>query len=115
MGLRTKEGREKYEQAIAEGALANGCKLCEKESLKEFKHWRIMVNDFPYDLIAKAHNMIVPKRHVDEKGLLEEERRELEDIKNSYIHDEYAFMIEATHRKKSIPDHFHLHLIVSKN
>jgi hypothetical protein len=56
--------------------------------------------------------MIVPLRHVGEDELSEEEKAELLAIKKSYINEHYDYSLEAT--GKSIPNHFHLHLIVTK-
>lgn len=113
--FRTPENQAKYETYQAAGNLKKGCVLCERESLQTFEYWRIIENIFPYDKIAKVHNMILPKRHVTEPELSEGEIRELKDIKEKHLHKDYDFIIEATHRMKSIPAHFHLHLIVAKN
>ncbi len=113
--LRTKEGQARYEEYKAAGGLAGGCKLCEAPPLKVFKYWALVKNNFPYDKIAEVHDMLIPKRHVTEEELSQEEWHEFQQIKDEYIHKEYEFMIEATHRKKSIPAHFHLHLLVAKS
>ena len=72
-------------------------------------------NTFPYDRIAETHHMIIPNSHVTEEGLSDEVKREFKKIKDEYIHKNYEYIIEATHKKKSIPEHFHLHLIVAKD
>ncbi len=36
-------------------------------------------------------------------------------IKEEYIHKNYDFIMEATYVKKTIPGHFHLHLVVVRN
>jgi hypothetical protein len=95
--------------------LDKGCVLCEKESLQEFQYWRIIENMFPYDKVAKAHNMILPKRHIVETELSAEEVKELRDIKEKHLQKEYDFMIEAMPKMKSIPQHFHIHLIEVKD
>jgi len=59
--------------------------------------------------------MLIPNRHVSEGNLTKEESQELQDIKGSYINTEYDWIIEPTHKNKSIPGHFHLHLIVGKS
>lgn len=56
--------------------------------------------------------MIVPIRHVGEAGLTEEELEEYKKIKNSYINENYEYVIEATHKMKTVPAHFHEHLII---
>lgn len=110
--LRTPETEQKYQDRIAEGALNNGCVLCRAETLQQFEHWRIILNDFPYDRIAKTHHMILPLRHTAE--INEEERMELEEIKKTYINEQYNYVMESVNRQKSIPSHYHLQLILLK-
>lgn len=112
--LRTKEAQAIYEKHVADGMLDDGCPICKAEPIKSFQLWKIINNDFPYNLIAKTHHMLVPLRHVDESGLSEDERKELIDIKNYHVHQFYEFIIESTKKKKSIPAHFHLHLLTIK-
>jgi hypothetical protein len=112
--LRTAKTQQRYNAYQKAGGLTNGCGLCEKQPLKKFKYWRIVENIFPYDRIAKVHHMVIPKRHVPEEKLSGVELKELRKIKESYIHKNYDFIIEATYRMKSIPAHFHLHLITVK-
>lgn len=88
-----------------------GCKLCEAATVFESTYWRIIPNKFPYDLIAHHHAMIVPRRHVREDALTHEELDELKVLKSTYINDNFMFIVEATPNRKSIPAHFHLHLI----
>lgn len=111
--FRTKEGNAQYDAYRATGVLEKSCVLCERESLHEFTLWRIIENRFPYDRIASVHHMLVPKRHTSEGELTDDERRELYEIKQNSL-EEYQFIIEPTPHVKSIPAHFHLHLVVSK-
>ena len=113
--LRKQENEEQYKKLIAAGYLDDTCRLCQASSLKNFKYWRIIRNNFPYDLIAEIHDMIVPRRHVVEDDLLIEEQREYGEIKTGHIGATYTHIIEPTLRLKSIPGHFHLHLIVAKD
>ena len=113
--LRTQECEERYKKLIVTGYLDSGCRLCEAPSLKDFERWKIIRNDFPYDLIAQVHDMIVPKRHVKESNLSEEEKKEYGEIKATYVENEYEFIMEPTLKLKSIPEHFHLHLVVVKD
>lgn len=111
--LRTPESQEKYRAYIRAGGLQSECALCSKEAKHRFSHWKIICNDFPYDLIADVHDMIVPIRHVDEGGITEEEWQEYHQIKADFI-QQYDYLVEATNKNKSIPAHFHIHLIVGK-
>lgn len=110
--FRSDEMSSQYRAYRDAGGL-NECVLCTKPSLKEFTHWRILKNDFPYDLVAEKHDMIVPKRHVKEDWLTDEEKSELFSIKEDNLIKNYDFTLEAF--GKSIPEHFHLHLIVIKD
>lgn len=111
--FRTKELEEKYQNYMKGGGLSNGCALCRGESLKEFNHWRIITNDFPYDEIAEVHDMVILKRHASDKEINEEERLELEVLKDGYINENYRYILESTRGTKSIPEHLHLHLLVA--
>lgn len=113
--LRTKDIEESYQKYIAEGGLEKGCILCGKKSLKDFNYWFISENDFPYGRIASVHHMIIPKRHAVENKLSEKEKGEFKKIKEGYIKQNYEFIMEATDKVKTIPSHFHLHLLVVKN
>ncbi len=113
--LRTPETEDAYRRVKADGHLKDGCPLCKAESLKEFTEWRIIGNTYPYDLIAKVHHMLVPKRHASDSELTESEQKEFAEIKESYVSDTYEFMIEPVRKQKSIPGHSHLHLLISKH
>lgn len=114
VGLRTKACADRYRAFQEAGHMDNRCVCCDLETVQSFTHWRIVANDFPYDLIAKAHDMIVPIRHVTEDGLREEEKQEFKQIKNDYL-QRYNFIMEASEKTKTVPGHFHLHLITTKN
>ncbi|MDB5189765.1 MAG: hypothetical protein JWN49_91 [Parcubacteria group bacterium] len=112
--LRTPEAEQIYREYRASLHPDDPCALCNKApATKSFTHWKIAENSFPYDRIAQKHDMLMPIRHVTEAGLTDEEVRELSEIKNTSI-EEYNWILEPTHSNKSIPGHFHLHLIVGK-
>ena len=112
---RSEDVAKSYKQHRMSAKFSEGCALCQAASLIEFDHWRVINNDFPYDLIAAEHHMLIPKRHCTEAELDEFESKELIDIKNHERLLNYDYLIEAANRKKSIPLHFHIHLIVGKN
>jgi hypothetical protein len=111
--LRTEQMKNTYKEYLRTHPSDGSCALCAKEAVKAFTHWKILENDFPYDLIAKEHFMLVPKRHVLERDLAPDEISELAEIKAGYIDSTYDYIIEATTKNKSIPAHFHIHLIVA--
>lgn len=88
--------------------------MCAKEPIKQFLHWKIVENSYPYDLIAKVHHMLIPLRHVKEQELTDEETEELKHIKAKHLSAHYNHILEALGPHRSFPEHFHLHLIVGK-
>lgn len=112
--LRSKETEQRYREYRRARKGDEGCVLCEKEAIQSFTHWKIVENLFPYDRIAKMHHMIIPKRHVAEEGLNEEEMKEIGKIKKKILNVNYDGIIETTPAQKTVPDHFHLHLVVIK-
>lgn len=115
LGARTKKTQARYERHKKAHFGKGVCKLCDKKSvptLKDFRYWRIVKNRFPWDRIASIHHLLLPKRHTTYEKLSRAEKAELEKLKPSYINRSYWIIAEATHRKKSIPGHFHLHLLV---
>ena len=103
-----------YQEHRESVKFSESCALCLAPSLIEFDQWRVINNDYPYDLIASKHHMLIPKRHITEAGLSEAESKELISIKNHEQLRDYDYLIEAANHKKSIPQHFHIHLIVGK-
>lgn len=112
--LRTKKVQNAYRETMVSGTHDKGCALCDKVALKTFTHWRIVKNDFPYDLIADVHDMIIPLRHTTDVGLSKEEWEELQVIKKAHLNETYQFIMEAMTWTQSIPAHFHLHLVLVK-
>jgi len=113
--LRKPETQLAYRAYVKGGGLDHGCRICEAPAVKDFQYWKIIRNSFPYDRIAVEHDMIVPKRHTTEQELSKEEWAEFQKIKTADINTSYEYLIEAVHKLKSIPGHFHLHLIVAND
>jgi hypothetical protein len=93
-------------------ALIKAVRYAKKEPLHTFTYWKVVENEYPYDRVAAVHHMILPLRHTDGTDLSEAERAELEQLKQTILNDTYHFIVEALPRTKSIPAHFHLHLMV---
>jgi len=111
---RTKETHERYQTDRQKDVVSDTCPLCAEESIMEFTHWRVIPNKYPYDEIALQHTMIIPKLHVNEHELEENALIELCELKEGFLNDEYLYIMEALPGTKSIPGHFHLHLINPK-
>ncbi len=112
--LRTAKTNTDYTKWRNTNTSSDGCVLCQKISLREFTHWRLIANDFPYDRIVDKHDMLVTKIHKTEAELSKEEQIELFNLKQHELNDTYEYIIEPLLSIKSIPDHFHLHLATVK-
>lgn len=111
--FRSPETAAAYRDFRDSGAMDTECPLCNGVAVEQFTHWRVMENRFPYDRIAEKHMILLPERHVTEMQLTPEEREELIVIKAGYA-QQYDYILEVATRSKSIPHHFHLHLIIRK-
>ncbi|MEY2671660.1 MAG: hypothetical protein RL687_77 [Candidatus Parcubacteria bacterium] len=82
--------------------------------VKEFTHWVIITNEFPYDAIASTSHMISTKREVafNWELLSPEELAEFYQIKKDYISAHYDVLWENLPSGITIAHHFHLHLLV---
>src|SRR5690349_1325706 len=110
MSARTPETEKRYFEHLAR--TPDGvCPLCADDALETFTYWKIMKNDFPYDAIASVHHLLVPIRHVGEQELTQEERAELHSITYDVLPFEYGYLRENLGKTRTIPQHFHLHLL----
>jgi diadenosine tetraphosphate (Ap4A) HIT family hydrolase len=121
--LREEVDERAYAEARAAGTLP-ACRYCvAKNVVREYAHFLIMQNDFPYSRIAKVNHMLSPKRHAASLyDLTDVERAELETI---YIDIDrgvsdgtlppYDQIIKNTTRNMTIPGHVHLHLLQFKD
>ena len=111
--LRTPEMYRKY----CEGMEKNneGTKFfATAPAIKEFKYWKIIANDYPYDKIAEVHHMLVPYRNFKhDSQMTSVERNELQSVK-SLLNQSYDCIVENLIKNRSFPGHFHLHLIKYK-
>lgn len=111
-GLRTIKTSLAYEESKRRDIpLKGSCALCVKPAIKEFKNWKVVANEFPYDRVARVHHLLIPYRHVAEIDLNEEEKEELQIIKFEYVYSTYESILEMTLLKKTIPSHAHFHLL----
>jgi len=113
--FRTKKTYDRYMRMCAKGLLDHGCRLCQIKPIKEFKYWKIIDNEYPWDLIAQTNHILISKRHTIYEKLNRAERKEFDLIKKNYLEKKYTHLIEVSTKNKSIPNHFHMHLIVLKD
>ncbi len=109
--LRSEAMETAYQAHLAQHASDGTCPLCAEAPLQTFTHWKQITNHFPYDLVADTHHMIVPLRHTDGADLTQEEWIEYQTLKNTVM-QEYEEILENTTKSKSIPQHFHVHLLI---
>lgn len=117
--LRTDETRQRYIEEVKKRDETGSAKhftynLDEESILKEFTHWVVIPNKFPYDLIAEDHHLLVPRRTFSElSDATEEEYKELQEIKLTLGND-YSFLLESLHKQATVARHLHFHLIKLK-
>lgn len=119
---RTTDMMKKYHTVMSERAAARKNNTFSiypytETILKEFKYWKIVPNDFPYDAIADINHMIFPKRDFkfDWSLMNNEERDELDYLKNKgYIAEHYDVVYENLPSGQTMPGRFHLHLLKLK-
>lgn len=118
--LRSPETMAKYmkisDERHASGQSVNPFVYLQEKPIKDFKYWVILENEFPYDAIATVSHMISPKREVffDWALLTKEELDEFNELKSTYIKENYDVLWENLPSGQTIKAHFHLHLIVLK-
>lgn len=113
---RTKETHHAYMAVRRIRGENFGCPLCkEVTSVTEFEHWRIVLNDFPYDKVASLHHMLIPKRHITLDEVTPEEQVEFNSIFKTTLNEKYTLIAQALPKKRSIPKHLHYHLLVPKS
>ncbi|MEX0672626.1 MAG: hypothetical protein WD175_01030 [Candidatus Paceibacterota bacterium] len=90
-----------------------GCPLCKADPIKEYKYWKLIPNDFPYDVIAQEHCMLIPKDHTGFfKDLSEAAKSEYYALLKKLDHFDSLF--NNFQKNQTIPEHFHVHLITYK-
>lgn len=112
--MRLPETQKRYMKFL-EDKYAGECIFCAKDLLvKEFDLWILLKNRFPYDKIyeGRTHYLLAPKRHVEELWeLTQDEHAELDRLFDEIDHNQ---AILNKRKDRSIPRHFHLHLVTLK-
>ncbi len=113
--LRTEATARAYEARKRQKNCDGLCALCaDHDTLEEYTHWRRMPNAYPYDRYFTHSDMLVLKRHSDERGLNENERAELIELKGK-LSETYDHFLENLPKQASIPHHYHIHLVTFKH
>ena len=105
--LRKPESEAKYQARKR----TDECPLCTAPVVEEWKYWRLIRNDYPYDLVAEKHDLLVLKEHSD----IITRNAWIELNESKYIFEfapyEYHCVIENLPVRQSVPGHYHLHLL----
>lgn len=109
MSLRTFRGEIAYHLAKRRGTLIP---LNDEPPLREWKHWKLIANRFPYSSVFVVHDMLIPKRTASKYSeLTEPARKELRQIIDGYGQANYHMVFENMSSKRSIMTLYHLHLV----
>ncbi len=82
--------------------------------LMEWQYWELHENEFPYDAIAVKHHLLVPKRSMPSRQLLQEEEVEEMEVILAKLSPDYDAWLVNFPRHQSVPGHFHIHLLEYK-
>lgn len=114
---KTEAAYQAFKQAkLKSGADLSAFNLAEEIVLREFKHWLIIANRFPYDNMTSVNHMLIPRRPIkDFTDATAEELVEHQKIKNLLIEESfYDALVENLPRSKSVQQHAHVHLVCWK-
>lgn len=100
----------KTSTAPEERALFN---FADETLLREFTHWVIIKNRFPYDTMVHVNDLLVLKRPVATRHeLTDSEAAEYQVIMDILTQEDYYdAVIENFPRVKSVKKHIHVHLV----
>lgn len=84
--------------------------------IREFEHWYIIENNFPYDRITNTHHILAPKRvfgRFEDATQIEQDdyRSILKTLECEQFYDSLQINFS---KDRSVCAHYHVHLIVWK-
>lgn len=102
---------KKTKQAL--GVDTSEFNLAEETIVREFTHWLIIENRFPYDNMTSVNHMLIPRRKIHDLSEADSaEMAEHQIIKKTLIKERfYDAIVENLPRSKSVSQHIHLHLV----
>lgn len=106
-----------FRQTSKKSTACRFCNECLPEDQYSFKYWKVLHNNFPYDMIASEHDLLIPRRHfTNEIEMDAEERAELTLIKTEILPKikTYDTILENFMRTRSVK-HYHIHLLKLKS
>ena len=114
---RTAETEKKYQefkkQKVAEIGRSDHLHLPDETVVREFTHWLIIENRFPYDAMASVNHLLVPKRTFSDYYKADEAEREEyhKIIQELAAEDYYHALVENFPKSRSVTRHNHVHLV----
>ena len=84
--------------------------------VNDFKYWTIVKNEFPYDAVATRHDLLIPKREIqDIFGISLVEQQELKEIwKQLKRSHKYDFLLVPLPWSQTFKSKIHFHLLKTK-
>ncbi len=81
-------------------------------AIAEWTYWKLIENQFPYDVIAEKHDLVVPKRKFAKKTEMNyDEIEEFAEKVRPYLVEHYDMEIRNYPKAQSVPDHYHIHVL----
>lgn len=98
-----------YQQAKEQG---KSTPLELTKSIRQWEHWRLIDNDYPYDICFATHHMMVPKRAgvAERFDLNDDEKKEFDQILKDFVYENYDLWFENCPRKRTMSHIYHVHL-----
>jgi hypothetical protein len=105
--LRSEQGEQHYIDIKKANKLIP---LLDEPAIRQWNHWKLVVNSFPYDICFKEHDLLIPfSGAAIKESLSEVETIELNQIINEYAMDKYDMIFENTMKRRSVPNLYHIH------
>jgi len=113
---RKPNNQQKYKASKRKQSLCPFCHIDDGLLVREFKHFRIILNKFPYDFwdlrSVEEHLMVLPLRHLQDFGEFSlEEIKEFMEIIQEYSALGYDSFTRSPHSTLRSQTHIHTHLI----
>lgn len=112
--LRTRQTWERYQNTPKhKEGYCFMCQLADVVIIKQFEHWYIIENQYPYDTVAEIHHLLVPRDHIAKAERLtpqctEEAATIMEAIEAEGFYDCFISNFPVGQSQKQ---HFHIHLV----
>ncbi len=85
----------------------------DRAAIRDYMHWVIIHNRFPYDAMFTEHHLLIPKKRIAFlRDAAQEVRDEYYEIKKNLDQEEvYESIIENFSNSRSVGGHYHIHLV----